>query len=135
MYFIDRLSDNFKSVALTNGPKLNFYERMNNDVKDRNSRDKEFKEMFSKRFSYEQSNKVTKKHSESITKRLFTARKSNISKRLSTSKSMRSLNLSKSSQRATSSKRVVTATKPKPFVKKKTAKKQNKILKPVSSNL
>jgi hypothetical protein len=124
----NRLNKNFRSAIQPNGSNPNFYERMDNDVKDRSTRDKEIKHMFSKRFNYDSnininSSKFTK-NAGTITKRLFLDRKSNMTKRLSTSKSIRSLNISNISRRATSSKKKMNSPQ-KHILKQRVLQKEN----------
>ena len=108
----NRLNPNFRSVTQSNGSNPNFYERMDNDVKYRSTRDKEIKHMFSKRFNNDSNSNRFTKNAETTTKRLFLGRKSNIP------------NISNISRRATSSKKKMNSPQ-KRMLKQKVLEKEN----------
>lgn len=95
---VNRLDSKFNSVTGAKAGTLpNFFERMDTDVRERNLRDYEFKEIFKKPILYPPyDKKLTKKSTKSIVERLHTTSKNKGSSRLGTSQSVKSLNSSSS---------------------------------------
>lgn len=94
----NRENENFHSVAVNMRKKADFYTRMDYDVKERNIRDYEIREMSKrKRVHFHNERKLSLKKAESLSKRLHSNRGSSVERWIKNSKSLRTLNLSNNS--------------------------------------